>query len=205
MKHVRPLMVWDSGFWDYNSFMSQPFNHDELPLKQQFVELARAFHDKSNKSVENQLASALLYMNLADYLAEHLVLGLHEMSSEAMDKYYLGIVSVLPQQKDSFSIGNSIYALKGYDFPKKEKIMLELEAVNKARKKIAHEIIKTKSDELPEVDKAYNSLVEHTEKLVVLVDSIYVGMPPQNLIEKLQELDNENSQEEKKKEKNEKK
>ena len=183
---VIHLDIRELPWWKYTGTMAQPFAHEELPLKQHFIDLAREFNNKSH-TLENELAAALLYMNVADYLAEYLVIGLSEMSKEAMNRYYLGMVSIIPQQRDSFNIGNAIYALKGFDFPKKTDIMQELNSINTARKKIAHQILKTKSASLPEIDEAVKELIDHTEALVVLVDDITPGMPPTNLLQKLQE------------------
>lgn len=181
------IMVWNTGQWEYNSFMStQPFAHTELELKQHFIKLARDFHAKSS-TIENELSAGLIYMNVADYLAEYLVVGLGQMAEEAMNKYYLGVVSVKPLQLGNFNIGDSMKRLKEYDFPKKAEIIEELGKINKARKQLAHQILKTDSTKLDVIDKAVQEMAIHTEKLVELVDALSLGMPPKNLIEKIDE------------------
>ncbi|NTW61116.1 hypothetical protein HGB24_00275 [Candidatus Saccharibacteria bacterium] len=171
--------------------MSQPFAHDELVIKQHLIGQARTFYQEMKKnesgSLDKELAAALLFMNVADYLAEYVVTGLTEMTKIAVNKYYLGIVTVTPKQRDSFNIGNSIHVLDGYDFPQKTELMKELKEINTARKKIAHEMLKTRSDKLQEIDYSVHSLVDHTEKLIIIVDDITPGMPPANLIDKFSE------------------
>lgn len=187
-------MVWDDEPWGYTtSNMSEPFSHDDLPLKQRFLEIAREFYANSGDSIENELAAALLYMNLADYLAEYLVTGMNQLNQQALKGYYLGVVAYIPQQKESFNIGNAIYALKGYDFPKKAQIMGVLAEINNSRKKIAHEIVKTKVDDLTAIDDNVKRLVEHTEELVVLVDQLGEYMPPPSMDDPIKAVEAEAS------------
>jgi hypothetical protein len=183
MSARRPFMVWDIGPWEYNKTMTQAFFHEELELKQQFLNLARDLYAKS-QTIENELAAALLYMNAADYLAEYLVVGLNQMASEALTKYYLGVVSVKPPQLGRFNIGDSLHQLKRFDFPRKNDILEELNAINAARKTIAHQMLKMSGQQFPQIDEAVASLVEHTEALVVVVDEISPGLPPANMLDK---------------------
>lgn len=168
--------------------MLHPFAHEDLELKQGFLKLARDFYQKAkqHETLENALAAALLYMNLADYLAEYLVLGLEQMSKEAMGKYYLGVVTKKSPVAGNFNIGNSIKRLKVFQFPQKDDVIEVLEQVNKARIMVAHGIFKTRATHIEQVDLALETLVQHTETLVDLVDEISLGMPPQTILDKLQ-------------------
>lgn len=180
-------MIWEP--WDYNKPMTKAFAHDDLEIKQHFVKTARDFYENMGDSLEKELAAALLYMNVADYLAEYLVVGLTDMAKEAVSRYYLGIVSMQTPPREKLNIGNSIFHLKNYDFPKKIEILDELNAINDARKKIAHQILKTQAQKLPEIDEAVKSLVNHTEALVVLVDEVSMGLPPRTLMDKFVEAE----------------
>lgn len=108
-------MNWNKGRWEYRE-MAQPFRHEELELKQLFIKLARDFYQNNDNKVENELAAAVLYMNLADYLAEYLVTGITEMVKEALKAYYLGAVLFMPPPKQKFNIDTSIKVLERYDF-----------------------------------------------------------------------------------------
>jgi len=162
--------------------MGKPFKHDELELKQNFAKLAADFYAK-NHTLENELASAVLYMNLADYLAEYLVVGMTELTKEAVSTYYLGAVSYKPPQSSGFNIEKSIRILERYTFPQSDEIIKELKLVKDARNKVAHEMLKVKKANLGSIDKAVEELHDHTEALVALVDGIEDLMPPNNLKE----------------------
>jgi hypothetical protein len=168
--------------------MIQPFAHEDLEMKQEFLKSARNFKDKMGDSVENEFTTALLYMNLADYLAEYLVVGLNAMMGEAMSKYYLGMVKVRPPKRDKLTIGDSIHQLQRFDFAGKAEILETLITINGARQKIAHQILKIKPDKVQEIDEAARILVESTEQLVDLVDTLSLGMPPKTLLQRFEEL-----------------
>jgi hypothetical protein len=164
--------------------MPQPFQHNELQLKQQFLQLARDYYEKASSddaSFQDELAAAVLYMNLADYLAEYLVVGFTEMLVEAMKTYYLGAVSYKPPQGQKFNIDKSIGILERYDFSGKEEIMAELKEVKESRNILAHQMLKLKARDTHKIDDAVNNLRNHTETLVVLIDEVAQDLPPMNL------------------------
>jgi len=175
--------------------MNRAFSHTDLEIKQHFLKLAREFRERAtedNKDTDqqrlaNQLAGSLLYMNVADYIAEYLVTGLNTLAKESMNQYYLGVISINPPKKEGFNIGDSIYKLERYDFPKKLEVIAELREIKSARNKIAHQILKTNGKDLENIDAATQLLADHTEELVTLVDTISSGMPPRTVIEKLDE------------------
>lgn len=177
------LTLCNSGPWEYNKNMSEPFAHEDLDLKQGLLKMARDLHEKGD-SLENALAVGMIYMNVADYLAEYLVIGLSELTTEAVNKYYLGVVGVKSPKRETFNIGSSLRYLERFEFPKKSEIIGELKSIKSARDTLAHQIFKTKGQNLKKLDKAHNYLVKHTENLVNLVDDIRPGLPPQNLIDK---------------------
>lgn len=135
------------------------------------------------ESVEKEFTTALLYMNLADYLAEYLVVGFNTMLGEAMSKYYLGVVKVRPPKREKLTIGDSIHQLQRFDFAGKADIIEKLQAINAARQKIAHQILKTKPENMDEIDEAARNLVSNTEDLVDLVDNLSLGLPPRTIID----------------------
>lgn len=154
-------------------------------MKQQFLQSARDMGKNMSDSVEKEFTTALLYMNLADYLAEYMVVSFNAMLSESMSKYYLGVVKVRPPKRDKLTIGESINQLQRFDFAGKAEIIEKLTAINKARQKIAHQILKTKPENMDEIDEAARDLVSNTEELVELVDTLSLGMPPRTIVDKL--------------------
>lgn len=172
--------------------MENHFSHESLELKRQFIALARNYHEKSRAeskdaeaSLAYEFAAALLYMNVADYLAEYLARGIFETARDAVAHFYHGSVTVRQKKIVGFNIGESINELKKYDFPRREEILQVLARVNDARKQVAHQILKTKAEDMGKIDQAVSDLAVETEKLVNLIDQIQLGMPPRNMLDML--------------------
>ena len=167
-----------------------PFAHTDLDVKKSLIGRARQYFAEINDgeaSLEKQLSAALLYMNIADYLAEYVLLSLAEMSRIAMEKYYLGIVTIKNDRTDKLNLERSMEGLKKFDFPQKDSMMTVLGHIKKARNEIAHKMLKTDRDKLEDIDQAARDLEKYTEELITITDSINAGMPPTNLIDKLEE------------------
>lgn len=171
--------------------MSNVFSHDSLDVKRHFLSIAREHLDKSNAeksddlSLAYELSAALLYMNVADYLAEYLVKGIVRLSEQAVGEYYHGTISVRQKRLDDLNIGKCIKILKEYDFPRREDILQKLDLVNKARNKVAHQILKISANELAVIDQAVRDLRDSSEELINIIDQVQLGMPPKNLYDSL--------------------
>ena len=180
--------------------MKTPFSHESLEVKQRFLELARNYHEKSRVeedgeiSLAYELSAALLYMNVADYLAEYLVDGIAMLTQTGTNNYYHGVIAIRPRTRNYLNIGESIKELKKFDFPQREDILKMLNEVNSARNQVAHQILKVKVEDLDKIDKAVSDLADKTEELVVLVDQIQLGMPPKNMLDEVQILTNKSSE-----------
>jgi hypothetical protein len=70
--------------------MRYPFVHEELEVKQNFLNIARGFAD--NQNAEKQLAAALVYANLADYLGTHLYESLKLACHNATRTFFNGVI-----------------------------------------------------------------------------------------------------------------
>lgn len=172
--------------------MVQPFSHESLEVKKRFLELARKYHEKSSKEDEEvslafELSAALLYMNVADYLAQYLAYGVSTLAKEAIGHYYHGVISFKTEVFKDITIGESIKQLERFEFPRKADVMKVLKDANISRNKVAHTILKVKPEELPVIDEAVRKLKDDTENLIKLVDQIQLGMPPKTIWETMQE------------------
>lgn len=159
--------------------MVKAFSHDELEIKQAFFAKAQEYYLKSledESELHDSLTAALMFMNLTDYMCEYLVINLNRMFTEATEKYYLGLISYGVKKDRFFTIENCIQILEGYGFPKKAEILSEIKALKKNRNIIAHQILKTKSEDSDIIDNALKQLAIHTDKLVELIDSISPGL-----------------------------
>ena len=175
--------------------MDRAFSHgsdQELSIKREFLALARRNLARSTQVEEDndvsaalELSAALIYMNVADYLAEYIARGVAHLIKEASGKYYFGQIGIKPLQKKSMTIEQSITFLERHFFPNKEEIMPLLEEVRDKRNKLAHEILKTDPKNYNVFDNLIPDLATVTESLVEKVDEIQTGMPPKNLTDLL--------------------
>ncbi len=162
--------------------MSVPFSHgsdEDLQIKRNFLEIGKRHYQKSvDKNTEKdaalayELSSALIYMNVADYLADYLSKGISELIKRAVGRYYFGAITTKSIGEKNLTIGESIRYLKSQTFQNKTEIMKVLEQVERKRNILAHEILKFDKNNRPDIDGAITELAESTEKLVELIDEI---------------------------------
>lgn len=167
----------------------QPFWHDELEVKQEFLKLAKDFttNPDHSESLAHELAGGLLYANIAEYAASHLLESLKAIVKDAAADYYFGVASIdLPDTTDR-PLGNTISELSWFEFPQRTEILDLLKKIKAARDKLSHQIIKVPASKLGEIDKSVHQIAVNTEMLLNKVDQIYGGMPPKNMKEKYAE------------------
>lgn len=168
--------------------MKNPFQHQDLDVKNELIALARDFRSKDIKEdIAPHLAAALLYANLADYLAANLLCGLQEISEEATREYLNGRIVIRQARKLDMPLEKTIKGLKEFEFPSRDKVLELLADIRKNRNKVAHEIFKTPGEQLPVVGQAVTSICEKTEELVDVVNAIYRDMPPRTIVDVIDE------------------
>ncbi len=161
--------------------MKYPFVHDELEVKQHFLNIAREFAQSSD--VEKQFAAALLYANLADYLGSHLLESLKLTAQNATRTFLNGTIVVNLRDSSNKPLGKIIEELEQFIFPSKELILPLLKKVKASRDKIMHELLKTPSAQLGDIDQAFTDLIQDAEQLVIHIDDIYRSLPPKTILE----------------------
>lgn len=163
--------------------MSKPFMHNEIEVKKKFLEIAKTYMNNAgdkDHGLANLLAGSLLYANIADYLAMHLYESLQGSLIKATRRYYLGDLIYKPKKKKGFdyTLGSLIYSIDEFEFENKEEIIQALKEVNEARIPVIHHIAKTPSKDLEKIDLATLKLRDSTEKLIDLIDDLYVNHTP---------------------------
>lgn len=158
-----------------------PFQHKDIQHVQMNINLAKKFKDDGNN-----IAAVLICMNIADYLAEFIAMGLTMMGIEAMGKYYMGAVTYTPKRPKEFTIKDSMKVIRNYSFADKDKLLSILGKINQDRNHLAHKIVKSGTKSVPEVDKKINELFVLTDKLINVTNLMQTGFPPPNAIEKFQ-------------------
>jgi hypothetical protein len=166
--------------------MKQPFIHEELEVKQKFLEVAREFI--AAEDFEKELAAAMLYANLSEYLSYHLLESLKQVVFSGSKAFWNG--SVYFDGRDSsekLTIGQIARELRAYGFPSKELIIPLLDRIARNRNKIMHNMLRIPLSEMGQIDAAIQELVQDSEELVSLVDDIYRGLPPSNITQTITE------------------
>ena len=105
-----------------------PFIHKNLEIKNELIELARKLREGDFK-LENALASVVIYSNIAEYLAEHLLENLNYLVKESSYKYFSGFVYIAStySTERNMTLGTYIHELRKFSFPDKENILAILE------------------------------------------------------------------------------
>jgi hypothetical protein len=169
--------------------VSEPFQHKNLQIKRELLNLARKYDSKASKETDGELilayklASALLFMNHADYLAQYIALSIRQLADDSIDTYFHGSISVTKELHKDMTIGESQKLLQKYEFSSKKELIDILGHIKSSRNQVAHTILKTDPSEIDKIDKALADLIDYTEKLIVLIDKIQLGMPPKNLMD----------------------
>lgn len=160
--------------------MKSPFLHDEIEVKKKFLELARDF--STSKELEKELASVMLYANLSEYLAYHLLESLRQVVFSGSKAFWNGVVYYDSRgASEKMTIGQIAIELKTYGFPSKELIIPKLKRIAENRNKVMHNMLRTPGSQLDQIDEAISQLSSDVEDLVDLIDDIYRGLPPSNI------------------------
>lgn len=126
-----------------------------------------------------RLAAGLLYANLADYLAAHLLQGLEYMNRVATREYLNSTVVYRAKSSLNLPLERTIKRLEQYDFPSRAELLNLLEEIKKCRNKLAHEMFKV--PDLSEIGDAAISLAAKTEELLAEFNAFARNMPPKTL------------------------
>lgn len=165
--------------------MQTPFFHDEIEVKKQFLQLARDLFNQSDQ-IEKELAAAMLYANLSEYLAYNLCESLKQSVFSGSKTFWNGAVYIdLRGTTQKQTIGQIAVELQSYGFPSKEIIVPLIKNIAKNRNLIMHNMLRTPAEELEKIDAAIRELVSDSENLVDAIDDIYRGLPPSNITETL--------------------
>jgi len=137
------------------------------------------------KDTEGELAGALLYSNIADYLATNLYDSLVLFSENAIKQFSLGSVSYKIKRKSKdLTLGELLNEIDKFDFEDKNEIVSKLKQINSARIPVVHHIAKTPPEKLISIDDKVQEIAKYTEELINLIDELYINkMPPVSILD----------------------
>jgi hypothetical protein len=124
---------------------------------------------KHSKDVQARLSSALIYGNLAEYLAENFLEWIRlkiNLNQLAINRQFT--ISE-PGEKEPTNFEQSLRKLRIFNFPFKKEIIDKIDVIRKNRNKLFHGLLKSKENDID-----YNNLIKliqtDTEDLFVLWD-----------------------------------
>jgi len=156
----------------------QPFTHDHLDIKNELLQLARNAKT-TEKKLENDLASVLIYSNIAEYLAENLLENLNHFIHEVSYKNYAAILYVESVSKPSgkMTLNQLAGEIEKFSFPDKINILANFRKIAESRNKIFHNFAKSDLDTIKSlIGDDLPVLQEECEEVIARINTVYVGL-----------------------------
>lgn len=153
-----------------------PFAHDNLELKNQFIEWARILKANTEQP-EAQLASVIIYTNFVEYLAEHILKTLKHIMYQATYNYFAAIIFVNSSSgSDPKFMWEKLKELDKYEFPDKQDILNLFRQIIEKRNNLFHNLAKTDENELVNFGQDLASIQELSETLFAKINTVYTGL-----------------------------
>jgi hypothetical protein len=154
----------------------QPFVHDNLEIKNELLQLARKA--KESSSIENDLASVLIYSNIAEYLAENLLDTLNHFIYTNSYNGFGGILFVESVSRSGKkTLNQTVEELSKFNFPDKVGILDCFRKIAESRNRIFHNFAKSDIDSIKELlEKDLPIIQEECEEVINKINTIYAGL-----------------------------
>ncbi|MBP9751478.1 MAG: hypothetical protein KBD19_01280 [Candidatus Moranbacteria bacterium] len=154
----------------------QPFVHDNLDIKNELLQLARKARE--SKSIENDLASVLIYSNIAEYLAEHLLDTLSHLVYKSSYNSFGGILFVESVSRSGKkTLNQTVEELEKFNFPDKDGIVHCFRKIADSRNRIFHNFAKSDINSIKDLlEKDLPVIQEECEEIINKVNTVYAGL-----------------------------
>lgn len=155
----------------------QPFIHENLEIKNELIQLARNARVNERK-LENDLASVLIYSNIAEYLAENLLETLNHFIYQNSYKDFAGILFVKSVSRPGkMTLNQTVSEIEKFSFPDKENILACLRKIAEARNKIFHNFAKSDLNSIKELLNTDLPIIQdECEAVIIKINTIYAGL-----------------------------
>lgn len=160
-----------------------PLTHDHLSIKNELLQIARNIGTEENESfklsLQADLASVLIYSNIAEYLAENLLENLNHYIKNSTYKDFAGILFInhSSSDKNNMTLGTVTKELDKFEFPDKTNILKSFKKLSESRNKIFHNLAKSSTDEVIQLlQKDLPDIKDEAEKLINSINTIYAGL-----------------------------
>lgn len=153
----------------------QLFTHDEIELKNAFITEARELANSERFS--GKLASAMIYVSLAEYLAEHLLENLNYLVYRSSYVDYGAILYIDERSiSEKQTLGQSTRNLAKYSFPDKSSIIKTLEKITKSRNHLFHNLAKTSFEDWSKLEEDITDISNNVEELIEKINIVTEGL-----------------------------
>lgn len=156
----------------------QPFTHDNLDIKNELLQLARNAKT-GEKKLENELASILIYSNIAEYLAENLLENLNHFIYQVSYTNYAAILYVESVSKSSskMTLNQLVGEIEKFSFPDKDNILTNLRKIAESRNKIFHNFAKSDLNTIKLlIENDLPIIQEECEEVITRINTVYTGL-----------------------------
>lgn len=156
----------------------QPFAHDNLEIKNELLQLARNAKT-GEKKLENDLASVLIYSNIAEYLAENLLENLNHFIYQVSYINYAAILYVesVSKSNSKMTLNQLIGEIEKFSFPDKENILANFRKIAESRNKIFHNFAKSNLDTIKSlIENDLPVIQEECEEVITRINTVYAGL-----------------------------
>ena len=160
----------------------QPLTPHDLDIQNELIQMARNAKNitsDADRKLETDLASVLIYSNIAEYLAENLLENLNHFVKKSTYKDFAGILYIESVSSDdrNMTLGMIVKQLKKFSFPDKDGILGCFKKISESRNRIFHNFAKSDlgtitglvGDDLPIIQ-------DECEDLILRVNTIYEGL-----------------------------
>lgn len=158
-----------------NIFDYLPFEHDNLDYINGLINYAR--EQKNKDSAESILASAVIYTNLVEYLATHLLKNFKQMTYLLTYHQLRGILFLKNSKSKGApkTLGPLKNELEGYEFPDKQAFLKDIDEFAKARNNLFHRLFE-KDEEVTKLDSDLIKMQSLAEEILAKYNVIIAGI-----------------------------
>lgn len=152
-----------------------PFQHENLDFKNSVINNAR---NQDKTKVEGIMTSVLIYTNLVDYLAKHLLDNLNQMVSISTFNKFGGIIFYDGStKKTNISLGELQRELGCFEFPNKSDFIDSINEFKKLRNDVMHNLMRLDpTDTTKKFDSDLKRITEIAEDILAKYNAIVVGL-----------------------------
>jgi len=155
-----------------------PFEHKNVDYINNSLVLAR--QQRQNSDEVSMMAAAVIYANLAEYLARNIFENIQHMFFLISFKSLNGVLFIKNpshfKKKNPKMLGHLCEALSYYEFPDSSSFISLLKKFSENRTAIFHKLLSVSEDEIPKIDKQLSELHSMAEEILDKYNIITVGI-----------------------------